>query len=57
MVNLFSIVYVVIESANNDTWRWFLYALYKSIKHSIHHKPFYYVFNKIYVMFTMYFII
>ena len=39
-IRLFLVVYAIVEAENSDNWRWFLYALYSSIKHGVHHRYF-----------------
>jgi hypothetical protein len=43
---LFLFTYIVVEIENNDTWRWFLYTLYDSIKSKINHEPLYIMSNR-----------
>jgi hypothetical protein len=50
---LFLVTYVVVECDNNDTWWWFLYVLYGSIQHGMHHKPYFIIFEKQKVTFIL----
>jgi len=43
---LFLFTYIVVEIENNNTWRWFLYTLYDSIKSKINHEPLYIMSNR-----------